>query len=164
MLSGPIGIGKSHLAKSVSYFLSCRYYFLNGNYYFDLREIKTAEQLKKMIKDEKCDYLNEETLLVLDHCDLIWKKHGAQFRWWVLDIANRFKTSILIVTRDNISNELMNENIVKSKSFELGPLNEYESADLLLAVTNRIITKDELHMNSEMTIHEALEHEPNLIN
>ena len=45
-LSGPTGIGKTLLVLNISYFLNWRYYFNNGNFYFDLKKIKTAEQCK----------------------------------------------------------------------------------------------------------------------
>mmetsp|Transcript_36566 Transcript_36566/g.42090 ORF Transcript_36566/g.42090 Transcript_36566/m.42090 type:complete len:97 (-) Transcript_36566:199-489(-) len=96
-----------------------------------------------MLRNEKCDYMNDDTLLILDHIDIIWKKHSTQFRWWILDIANRFGTTILLIIRNDISEELKSD-LVTIKNFELGPLNDYESADLLIASSKRMITTDEL--------------------
>lgn len=164
-LYGPPGIGKSHLTHTVSYFLNVRYHFNNGNYYFDLSKINTAEQCKRMLREEGVEYVMEDTLLILDHVDAIWKKSGPQFRWWVVDLANRFGATILLVSRTKIDEELQDGNIIEVKSIELGPLNEYESADLLIAASKRVITKEELICEStNMTLHEALQHEPNLKN
>lgn len=43
-LSGPAGIGKTDLAYSVSYFLNSHYHFNSGNFYFDLKNVSSAEQ------------------------------------------------------------------------------------------------------------------------
>lgn len=86
----------------------------------------------------------EDTLIIFDHIDEIWKKHGPQFRWWVIDIADRFKATILLISRDKIEQDLTTSDVVEVKSYELGPLNDFESADLLIASSKRILTKDEL--------------------
>jgi ABC-type dipeptide/oligopeptide/nickel transport system ATPase component len=48
---GQQGIGKTHLAHEISYFLNSRYFFMKGNYYFDCRNIQTAEHCKKLLKE-----------------------------------------------------------------------------------------------------------------
>jgi len=107
----------------------------------------------------------EDTLLIFDHIDEIWKKHGPQFRWWVIDIADRFKATILLISKMKVEDDLQESNVVKVKSIELQPLNEYESADLLIAYTKRVLTLDELHCGmTSMSLHEALEVELNLKN
>lgn len=51
------------------------------------------------------------------------------------------------------------------KDLQLDVLNEYESVDLLIASTKRPLTLDELYCDgTSMTLHEALQHEPNLKN
>ena len=114
-LHGLPGIGKTRLAQSASYFLNSRYYFNTGNYYFDLMYIKTADQWKKLMKEQGWNTMNEDTLLIFDHADLIWKRHGTHFRWWILDITNRFKSTILLITRDWIFNELQDWNVIEVK-------------------------------------------------
>lgn len=51
VLFGPHGVGKTRLVHEVSYFLNSRYYFKKGNYYFDCRNISTAEHCKKILKE-----------------------------------------------------------------------------------------------------------------
>jgi tRNA A37 threonylcarbamoyladenosine biosynthesis protein TsaE len=51
-LTGDLGMGKTHLSHEVSYLLNSRHYFMSGNYYFDLKTIKTSEQLKDLLKNE----------------------------------------------------------------------------------------------------------------
>ena len=164
-LSGPSGIGKSHLAQVVSYFMNSHYLFNSGNYYVDLTNVSSAEQCKKFLKDQNVEYNVQDTLLILDHVDQIWKKHGAQFRWWVIDVANRFGVTILLISRESITEQLQDSNVIEVKGIEIGPINEYESADLLIALTKRVITLNEIHCDStSMTLHSALEFEPNLRN
>lgn len=38
----------------------------------------------------------DDTLLILDGIDALWKKHMCQFRWWIIDIASRFGAKILL--------------------------------------------------------------------
>ena len=107
--------------------------------------------------------MNESTLLIFDHADGIWKKQNAQFRWWVLDITTRFKTTILLITRDKITDQLQNGYSVEIKSLVLGPLNWYESADLLIACSERIKTLEDIGISgTDLTLHKAIELEPNL--
>lgn len=106
LLHGPPGIGKTHLAYSVSYFLNCRYFFNNGNYYFDLTDVTTNEKLKSLLRDYGVENSMDDTLLIFDHIDSLWAKQGTQFRWWVIDLANRFKGTILIISRNKIDDEI----------------------------------------------------------
>lgn len=90
----------------------------------------------------------ENTLLIFDHIDEIWKKHGPQFRWWVIDLADRFKATILLISRVRIEEDLQESDVVEVKSLELEPLNEYESADLLISKmssSKRVLSLEELY-------------------
>ena len=86
----------------------------------------------------------EDTLLILDGVDKLWKKHKSQFRMWLIDIAGRFGAKILLSLRQPIQDELHHEDIINIKELELTKLNDYESADLLLAATKKTLTLDDL--------------------
>ena len=91
-------------------------------------------------------------------------KHGAQFRWWILDISHRYKSKILLITANNIINQLQNETLIKVKSIELGPLDSNESIQLLLSSWKRIKTVDDLNIdNAGSSLYEALKNESNFI-
>ena len=108
--------------------------------------------------------MNEDTLLIFDHTDYFWKKHGTQFRWWILDLTNRYKTRILLITTNNIFDHFQNETLVKFKNVELGPLNEDESAELLLSYSTRIKTVDDINLDdSNLNLYDALKSQQNLI-
>jgi hypothetical protein len=52
----------------------------------------------------------EDTLIILDAIDAIWKKHKSQFQWWVMDIASRFRAKVIITCRSSIIEELQQNN------------------------------------------------------
>lgn len=60
-------------------------------------------------------------------------------------MADRFKATILLISRDNIEDDLTESDVVKVKSIRITPLNEYESADLLIASSKRVLTLEELY-------------------
>jgi hypothetical protein len=164
-LTGKMGIGKTHLAKEVSYILNSRNYFMNGNYYFDLKNVKTSEQLKNLIKSENWDYMNKNVLLIFDNIENLYEHHKVQFRWWILDLASRFKATFLLISRVNITDYFNEVNILTAKNWDLEPLNEYESADMLIAICKRMISVDDLYQDEdEINLHQALQLEPNLRN
>lgn len=56
-----------------------------------------------------------DTLIIFDHIDELWTKHGPQFRWWIIDVADRFKATILLISRERIDTDLADSEIIEPK-------------------------------------------------
>jgi hypothetical protein len=109
--------------------------------------------------------MNEDVLLIFDNIEGLCKNHKSQFRWWILDVASRFGATILLLCRKKLTDYLNEANILEVKNLDLEALNEYESADMLIATCKRILTVEEMYQDEdEVNLHEALQLEPNLRN
>lgn len=137
--------------------------FSNGLYYVDLANAHSLDRVKQILRKEKVEYQNEDTLIVMDHIDNICNKQGSSFRWWVIDLVDKFKTKICLISRGKIDESLYRNDGAQITSLKLGQLNEFESADLLIALTKRQITLNELDCLCQMSVHEVLQQDNRLL-